>query len=77
MGWQHQERSGLSCHPIFHQKQLGKTMKKLVTLSVLALCLGLFSYGCGGSDKPPIKTDPPAGTQDVNVDDIPTEGDED
>ena len=39
-------------------------MKKLMTLGVLALCLGLFSYGCGGGDAPKAPASTPVAPSD-------------
>ena len=33
-------------------------MKKLITLSALVVCLGLFAYGCGGDAKKPAPAAP-------------------
>ena len=40
---------------------MGKKMKKLVTLCVMVLCLGLVSFGCGKKDAPKKDPAPAAG----------------
>ena len=47
-------------------------MKKLITLGALVLCLGLFSYGCGGG-APPAPATPPAAPEAVVGDAAPAE----
>ena len=47
-------------------------MKRLLTLCVVALCLGLFSYGCGGGDAPKPPSTPPAAP--AQTDEAATEG---